>query len=96
MLKTSCHCEREQRAKQSAKYKLDFSLISAVFPAITKFSAKKRQNTAHAWQIASLVALARNDSRLLKKYPKTISIQYIIPYKNIRGLGGNSWLEFKE
>ena len=58
----SCHCEREQRAKQSAKYEFDFSLFSVVFPAITVFSAKNRQLTAKTWQIASLIALARNDS----------------------------------
>ena len=43
-------------------YKLDFCLFSAEFQAIIEFFAKKRQNTANAWQIASLVALARNDS----------------------------------
>ena len=60
-----CHCEREQRAKQSAKYVFDFCLLAAVFQVIVAFSAKQRPNSAHAWQIASLVALARNDSRLL-------------------------------
>ena len=40
-LKTSCHCERVQRAKQSAKFKFDFSLILAESPAIIEFSAKK-------------------------------------------------------
>ena len=59
-----------QRAKQSAKYTLDFSLFLAECPAIIEFSAKKKQIAAKAWQIASLVALARNDSRLFKKYPK--------------------------
>ena len=58
-----CHCERVQRAKQSAKYKFDFSLFLAESPAIIEFFAKNRQNSAKAWQIASLVALARNDSR---------------------------------
>ena len=53
-----------QRAKQSAKYKFGFSLFLAEFQAIIEFFARKRQNTAKAWQIASLVALARNDSRL--------------------------------
>ena len=60
-----------QRAKQSAKHKFDFSLILAEFPAIIEFSARKKQNTAKTWQIASLVALARNDSVVEKKYPKT-------------------------
>ena len=64
-----------QRAKQSAKYKFDFSLILAECPIITEFSTKKKiallrtsqrlaMTTAYTWQIASLVALARNDSRL--------------------------------
>ena len=39
-LKTGCHCEREQRAKQSAKYVFDFSLILAESPAIIEFFAK--------------------------------------------------------
>ena len=63
---TKCHCERVQRAKQSAKHKLVFSLFLAEFPVIIGFLLKKRQVTAKAWQIASLVALARNDSRLFK------------------------------
>ena len=63
-----------QRAKQSAKYKFDFSLISAECPIIIEFSTKNRQMTAKAWQIASLVALVRNDNVSLKKYPKTIFI----------------------
>ena len=61
-----CHCEQEQRAKQSAKYRFDFSLFSAVFPAIIEFVAKMDRTTAKAWQIASLVALARNDSLVEK------------------------------
>ena len=51
-----------QRAKQSAKYRFDFSLFLAALQAIIKFSAKRKQNSAKAWQIASLAALARNDS----------------------------------
>ena len=62
-----CHCERVQRAKQSVQYVFGFRLILAAFQAIPEFSAKKSQIIAHAWQIASLVALARNDSRLFKK-----------------------------
>ena len=42
-------------------------MFLAEFQAIIEFSAKKRQITAKAWQIASLVALARNDSLFLKR-----------------------------
>ena len=44
-----CHCEREQRAKQSAKYKFDFFFVLAEFQAIIKFFAKMKQNTAKVW-----------------------------------------------
>ena len=50
LLKTSCHCERVQRAKQS--FRLSQSLLS-------------NRQTAWIEQIASLVALVRNDSRCL-------------------------------
>ena len=69
-----------QRAKQSAKCVFDFRLISAEFQAIIEFSTKKRQvasclamTTAYAWQIASLVALARNDTVVLKNIRKLLS-----------------------
>ena len=51
-----------------------FSLFLAESRAIIEFLLKNEQITAHAWQIASLVALARNDSVVLKKYPKTTSL----------------------
>ena len=54
----------------SANYKLDVSLFSTVFQAIIEFFAKKRQITAKAWQIASLVARARNDSLFLKDFER--------------------------
>ena len=46
-LQTSCHCERVQRVKQSAQFSQ---------------SAYCLTTTAHAWQIASLAALVRNDT----------------------------------
>ena len=47
-------------------------IFSSIFKLLLRFLLKNRQNTAKAWQIASLVALARNDSRLFEKYPKNI------------------------
>ena len=69
-----------QRAKQSAKYGFDFCLFLAECQVIIEFSAKKRQDSAKAWQIASLVALATNEQvcfngrsrfRKFEKFPKS-------------------------
>ena len=64
--KTSCHCERVQRAKQSAKHEQNSVFFLAENSVIARDSAKIKKNRTRTWQIASLVALVRNDS-LLKK-----------------------------
>ena len=71
----------------------DFSLFLAEFQVIITSFAKKRQNTAHAWQIASLVALARNDSLMGKNAFYTegslICSKHILVYENLCNL----WLK---
>ena len=59
-LKNDCHCERVQRVKQSAKHEQEPAFFSRKL--YLGILLKLKKNRTRAWQIASLVALARNDS----------------------------------
>ena len=69
-----CHCERGQRVKQSAKSEQSSVCFLAENSIITDILLKTKENRTRTWQITSLVALARNDSRLFEKFPKSLAL----------------------